>query len=66
MEFVDEYLLIMEPLCVCLDALQGGNHMYFSYLLPYITLLKQKYDDILFEKKLISCDFLVILLKNSV
>jgi len=65
-EFLDEYLLVMEPLCVCLDVLQGEKHMYFGYLLPCITSLKQKYDDILSEKKLIYCDFLVILLKNSV
>ncbi|XP_025202919.1 uncharacterized protein LOC112600006, partial [Melanaphis sacchari] len=46
-EFLDEYLLIMEPLCVCLDVLQGEKHMYFG-------------------KKLIFCDFLVTVLKNSV
>lgn len=46
-EFLEEYLLVMEPLCVCLDVLQGEKHMYFGYLLPSITSLKQKYDDIL-------------------
>ncbi|KAF0702388.1 Uncharacterized protein FWK35_00034993, partial [Aphis craccivora] len=40
-EFLDEYLLVMEPLCVCLDVLQGEKHMYFGYLLPSITSLKQ-------------------------
>jgi len=51
---------------VYLDVLQGEKHMNFGYLLPSITSLEQKYDDILSEKKLIFCDFLVILLKNSV
>lgn len=65
-EFLDEYLLVMEPQCVCLDVLQGEKHMYFGYLLSFITSLIQKYHDILTGKKLIFCDFLVISLKNSV
>lgn len=64
-DFLDEYLLVMEPLCVCLDVLQGEKHMYFGFLLPSITSLLQKYDQIS-KKHLTFCDSLVILLKNSV
>jgi len=55
----------MEPLCICLDVLQGEKHTYFGFLLPSITtMLLQKYDD-LSKKHLIYCDSLVDLIKTK-
>jgi hypothetical protein len=65
LEFLEEYVVVMEPLCICLDVLQGEKNMYFGFLLPSITILLQKYDDIA-KKNLIYCDSLVSLIKANV
>jgi len=64
-EFLEEYVVVMEPLCICLDVLQGEKNMYFGFLLPSITILLQKYDDIA-KKNLIYCESLVTLIKANV
>jgi len=65
LEFLEEYVVVMEPLCICLDVLQGEKNMYFGFLLPSITILLQKYDEIS-KKNLIYCDSLVSLIKANV
>jgi len=41
-EFLEEYVVVMEPLRICLDVLQGEKHMCFGFLLLSITILLQK------------------------
>ncbi|KAL4085405.1 hypothetical protein QTP88_027264 [Uroleucon formosanum] len=64
LEFFEEYVVVMEPFCICLDVLQGEKNMYFGFLLPSITILLQKYDDIA-KKNLTYCDSLVSLIKAN-
>ncbi|KAL4085077.1 hypothetical protein QTP88_027369 [Uroleucon formosanum] len=39
LEILEEYVVVMELLCICLDVLQGEKNMYFGFLLPSITML---------------------------
>jgi len=45
-EYLEKYVAVMEPLCIGLDVLQGEKYIYFGFLLPLITILLQKYDDL--------------------
>lgn len=41
----------MEPLAVALDILQSEENTYFGFLLPTVSILLSKYDDMLKKKR---------------
>lgn len=65
-EFMEDYVTIMEPLAVALDILQGEKNMYFGFLLPTISILLSKYDDLLTKKRLNYCATLINIIKTSI
>jgi len=42
LEFLEKYIVVIKPLCICHDVLQGEKNMYFRFLLLsiYNTLTK--------------------------
>lgn len=54
-EWIEEYVIVMEPLAVCLDILQGEKFMYFGYLLPSISQLISQYDNMKLNKSFMFC-----------
>lgn len=42
-EWLEEYIKVLEPLANCLDILQGEKNMYLGYLIPSINQLIKKY-----------------------
>ncbi len=55
--YLNEYLLVMEPLAVALDKIQGDKDVCLGYLLPTIVMIKRKLskvqDDLKFCKPLV-------------
>lgn len=42
-EWLEEYIKVLEPLANCLEILQGEKNMYLGYLIPSINQLIKKY-----------------------
>ncbi|KAL5237284.1 hypothetical protein ACI65C_004694 [Semiaphis heraclei] len=66
MEFLEEYSQMMEPLAIVLDLLQGEKNMFFGFLIPSITELIYKYEQILNKNQLKICSPLVAVIINSI
>ncbi|XP_029348038.1 uncharacterized protein LOC115034755 [Acyrthosiphon pisum] len=64
-EFIEEYCAVMEPLAVSLDILQGDHNMYFGFLLPTITELLLKIENLKL-KKMSYCNPLLIALHHGI
>lgn len=58
-EWLEEYVVVMEPLAVCLDILQGEKFMYFGYLIPSISQLISRYANMKINKHSKFCRSLV-------
>ncbi|KAE9522193.1 hypothetical protein AGLY_017453 [Aphis glycines] len=58
-EWLEEYEIVMEPLAVCLDILQGEKFMYFGYLIPSISQLISQYENMKINKNFKCCRSLV-------
>lgn len=54
----------MEPLARALDILQSDTGMYFGYLLPVLTSLQEKLDQLTTDE-LKDCHSLLIAVKNG-
>jgi hypothetical protein len=65
-QFMEDYVTIMEPLAVAFDILQSEKNMYFGFLLPIISILVSKYDDLLTKKRLNYCAKLINIIKTSI
>ncbi len=50
-DFIVEYCRVFKPLAQALDVLQGDAHIHLGYLLPTITILKEKLEHILESSK---------------
>lgn len=66
MEFLEEYSQMMEPLAIVLDLLQGEKNMFFGFLIPSITELIYKYEQILNKNQLKICSPLVAVIIKSI
>lgn len=65
-EWIEEYVIVMEPLAVCLDILQGEKFMYFGYLLPSISQLISQYDNMKLNKNFMFCRPLVDIICSNI
>ncbi|CAG9832006.1 unnamed protein product [Diabrotica balteata] len=50
--YLEEYCLVMKPLALTLDLLQGEENVSFGYLLPSLISLINKYEKLLAQTKL--------------
>lgn len=57
-KFLEEYYQVMEPLARSLNILQSDKGMYMGYLLPVLTTLQQKLEN-LNKSNLVDCHSLV-------
>ncbi|CAI6375146.1 unnamed protein product [Macrosiphum euphorbiae] len=65
-EFLEEYTQMMEPLAIVLDLLQGEKNMFFGFLIPSITELIYKYEQLFIKNQLKICFPLVEVIIKSI
>lgn len=65
-EFLEEYTQMMEPLAIVLDLLQGEKNMVFGFLIPSITELIYKYEQLFIKNQLKICLPLVEVIIKSI
>ena len=65
-EYVREYLMIMEVISVALDILQGEKNIGMGYLLPTITVVKRDLQTMLQLGRIRHCKPLVQGLLSSI
>lgn len=61
-----EYVIVMEPLSVCLDILQGEKFMYFGYLIPSISQLISQYENMKINTNFKFCRSLVDIICSNI
>jgi len=66
MEFLEEYSQMMVPLAIVLDLLQGEKNMFFGFLIPSITELIYKYEQMLNTNQLKICLPLVAVIIKTI
>jgi len=66
MEFLEEYTQMMEPLAIVLDLLQGEKNMFFGFLIPSITELIYKYEQLFNKNQLKICLPLLEVITKSI